>query len=56
MIAHERAADAGTASVWVLWFMSHLDQVNGILQFIVLIGALISTGFSLVSHWRKRNK
>ena len=55
---HRDAVSGGTGVVgvlltWLSFFLSHLVQVNLILQFFVLIGGLISTYFA-VQFYRER--
>ena len=52
-VDHERLANGGAITAWVGWFFSHLSAVNEVIQFIVLMIALVSGMYALIYH-RKR--
>ena len=52
-VDHERIADGAAITAWVGWFFSHITAANEILQFIVLVIALISGTYALLYHRRR---
>lgn len=45
-----RAADGAAIAAWVGWIFSHLANTNLVLQFVVLVIALISGIYALCYH------
>lgn len=51
-----RAADGGVLVAWFAWFMAHIDQINNVIQFILLVTGIISTLLAGRYHWKKTKK
>lgn len=49
----QKVADTGAVIGWSGWFLSHLDQINGILQFLLLIASIAATVVAARYHWKK---
>ncbi|HZO21031.1 MAG TPA: hypothetical protein VFB37_00920 [Steroidobacteraceae bacterium] len=49
----QKAADASIWAAVLVWFMSHLTEINAVLQFFLLIGSLVGVFFAIRYH--KRN-
>lgn len=49
----QKVADAGAAIGWVGWFLSHLDQINGVLQFALLVTSIVATIIAARYHLRR---
>lgn len=55
MTVQDRAAGFGVIGTWAAWFASHIADINLWLQFFLLVGGLISTGYA-IRHYRNKNK
>lgn len=54
--AQQRVADTGAVVGWIGWFLSHLDQINGVLQFILLVSSIVATVVAARYHFKKTPK
>lgn len=52
----QRLADAGATVGWMGWALSHLDQINGLLQTILLIASIVATIVAIRYHWKRTPK
>ena len=52
----QKIADGGAIIGWAGWFLSHLDQINGVLQFVLLLSSIVATVFAARYHLRKTPK
>jgi len=55
-VEHSKTADGAAAVTWTAWALSHLTETNAVLQFIVLVIALISGIYALAFHYRRLQK
>lgn len=52
---NSRTADGAAITAWIGWVFSHLATTNLVLQFVVLVIALISGLYALVYHRYRLN-
>ena len=52
----ERLADSGALTGFAAWFLSHLAQINGFLQFCLLLASIVATVLAARYHWRNTKK
>ena len=48
----QKAADAGWITGLFVWITSHVAQINGVLQFIILLLTIISLLAAIRYHWK----
>lgn len=53
--SHKTAASSVIAS-WALWAISHIEQINEVMQFFVLLTAIISSVCAAVYYYRKAKR
>ena len=51
----QKAADAGWITGLFVWITSHVAQINGVLQFIILLLTIISLLAAIRYHWKNAN-
>jgi hypothetical protein len=56
MSVQQKAADAGVTIGWFGWVVSHVEQINGILQTILLIASIVATFVAIRYHWKRTPK
>lgn len=56
MTDKQHIADAGAAVGWFGWLLSHLDQINGLLQSLLLVLSIVATVVAIRYHIRKTPK
>jgi len=52
----QHLADAGAVVGWGGWILSHLEPINTVLQFILLVLSIIATAVAIRYHLRKTPK
>jgi hypothetical protein len=52
----QKLADGGPVFGWAAWLISHIEQVNGILQFLLLTVSIVATIIAARYHWKKTPK
>jgi hypothetical protein len=55
MDARTRVADYFVPSAWIGWLVSHITEINSILQTILLVTSIIATLIAARYHWRAAN-
>ena len=50
---HTRLADTAAVTTWAAWFMSHILEINEVLQFVVLCVGIVSGMVAIRYHWKK---
>jgi len=52
----QKVADSGVAVGWFGYLISHLEQVNGVLQTLLLTSSIIATIIAARYHWKRTPK
>lgn len=52
----QHLADAGAVVGWGGWVLSHLDQINGLLQTVLLIASIVATIVAIRYHLKRTPK
>lgn len=52
----QHLADAGAMVGWVGWVLSHLDQINGLLQTVLLLASIVATVVAIRYHLKRTPK
>lgn len=53
----QHTADAAVAVTWSAWIISHISQINEVLQFFLLLLGLVSAVYAALWHrkrWRRK--
>jgi hypothetical protein len=56
MTMQQRLADSGPVVGWGAWFISHIEQVNGVFQFVLLVTSIVATIIAARYHWKRTPK
>jgi hypothetical protein len=56
MITQQKLADSGPVVGWGAWLISHLEQVNGVLQLLLLTVSIVATVIAARYHWKRTPK
>lgn len=56
MQLQQKAADSAVTVGWLGWLISHIEQVNGLLQFVLLVTSIAATLVAMRYHWRRTPK
>jgi hypothetical protein len=54
--AQQKIADGGVAVGWFGYIVSHIEQINGVLQTVLLIASIIATIIAARYHLRRTPK
>lgn len=52
----QTVADGTVIFSWLGWMISHIDQINSVLQFVLLIASIFATAVAARYHLRKTRK
>lgn len=52
----QKAADSGVAAGWLGWTVSHIEQINGVLQALLLIISIAATLIAMRYHYKRTPK
>ena len=52
----QKVADSGVAVGWFGYLVSHLEQVNGVLQTVLLLASIVATVVAARYHWKRTPK
>lgn len=55
-MTQQKVADAGAVVAWGGWFMSHLAQLNEIMQFVLLAVSIVAGLVAIRYHLKKTPK
>jgi hypothetical protein len=55
-MTQQKVADAGAVMAWGGWFMSHLVQLNEVLQFALLLVSIVAGVVAIRYHLKKTPK
>lgn len=48
-----KVADSGVILSWTAWFVSHIDQINGVVQFFALLFAIAASITAIIYHVKR---
>ena len=54
--SQQQLADVGAVAAWTGWFLSHLVEINGVLQFILLLVSIAAGIVAIRYHLAKTPK
>jgi hypothetical protein len=49
----QKLADGSVVLTWIAWFLSHIDQINAVVQFFALLLAIVASICAIRYHWKK---
>lgn len=52
----QRIADGGVAIGWFGYIVSHIEQINGVLQLVLLVTSIIATIIAARYHFKRTPK
>lgn len=50
----QKVADGGLVLSWLAWFLSHIGQINGVMQFIALAFAIAASVVAMRYHTKQQ--
>lgn len=50
---NQKAADGGVVVGWFVWIVSHIEQINGVLQAVLLLLSIVATLFAMRYHYKR---
>ena len=56
MQIQQKVADGGVAVGWFGYIISHIEQINGVLQTLLLVTSIVATFIAARYHWRRTPK
>lgn len=52
----QKAADGGVVVGWLGWVVSHIEQINGVLQAVLLVVSIVATLVAIRYHLKRMPK
>ena len=56
MSIQQKAADAAVTIGWSGWLVSHIEQINSIAQFVLLLTSIVATVLAARYHYKRTPK